>query len=674
MQLRTRIMFFGVASLVLVAAIVAMPLVLMNHLLQQQMDNLIANDYNNTWNSALNAAGTSVWLQAHGTHLVSSQLPDIKNRVTDVARVDYVDKNLKIFFSTAISATQAPLVNPEIMLREVGRLDEVVGLVLTQGGTGRNEIWFAVSKPHAKGGFVTVAAKPTVLESFLKTGISGHFFITDTASQLLASSDASLWKDAQPFLKTNAGVLRQHITGVLYMVATVPINDYTGYRVGSLHVLQDITFATQRELFWWIVAGIFTFVLLFFLLVVLHSMLSLALQPLAEVSRTIDAIAQGDIFAPLSAQPQQDEVGEIAKAVAVFQSHAVSLAQRDFSEQARLHGMRYLIDAEMKKITQVLQPAEQEALQVELQQVLQTAAVKDDSSLALSFQLVTARVVQQQTHLSSLLAERSADLALVRQALSERTQLNRLLEELELASQLQSASLPRAQEAAKLQPWLDLNAQMRPAKEVGGDFYDYLMLDDRHLMLVVGDASGKGISAAMFVLMTRTLLRANVSLHKSLAQSLFETNNALERDNQAMIFTTVFLGILDLHTGQLEYSNAGHNPPYVVHQNGSVRRLDGAAGVMLGVMPNFAYENEITVISPGDLMLLYSDGITEAHNPMQVLFSEEKMVQVLSTHAQSEAETLVNQLFIQVDSFAESAEQFDDMTVLACRFQRSMGA
>ena len=673
MRLRSRIILFAEIAVVLVAVVVATPLIFVNRMQQNQLDALMVEDYRSTWTTALAAAGSAMLLQGAGS-ASPFHLPD-NTQKTGVAieRVDSVDQNLKLTSSTVAGNATHFLVNPEIMLREVSRAEQVIGLALSGNNPTQPEVWFVGSRALPQGGFITVASRPSVLVNFLKNGIAGDFYITDTAGALLASSNATLWKSVRPYLQQETGVTKQNIAGTLYSIAAMPVNDYTGYRIGSFYVMQDVASTNRQEFLLIVALGFASLMLLGVLAVILHFMLSGALQPLADVSRTIRAIARGDIFIPVHLQTRDDEVADLANAVGVFQNHALALAQRDFAEQVDQISTRQLIDAEMHKITQVLEPDEQKALQADLQQVLHTPA-KDDATLALSFQLVTARVVDQQARLSHVLAERSADLMLVRKALEERTQLNRLLEELALASQLQSASLPRPHEALKLLPWIDLHAQMRPAKEVGGDFYDYLMLDDRHLMLVVGDASGKGISAAMFVLMTRTLLRANVSLQQSPAQSLFATNNALERDNQAMIFTTVFLGILDLHTGQLNYANAGHNPPYIIHANGHVQRLDGAAGVMLGVMPDFEYRNAATVLVPGDCMLMYSDGITEAHNPNQTLYGEDNMVQVLKAHAASGSQALVTQLFAQVDVFADSAEQFDDMTVLAYRFQCNRNA
>lgn len=671
MQLRTRINIFTVVALLLVAVIIATPLLLINRMQQRDLDALLLDDYRNTWTTAMDAA--AIAMLPPQTNPIPNQNTIDQNLYGNVAieRMDYFNNNLQLVSSISTGKVQGDLVNTEIMFREVRRSDKVVGLALSGKLNSKHQIWLVASKARAEGGFITVASKPSVLVSFLKNGIDGHFFIVDTAGELLASSTPSLWENVKPFLVGKVGVSKESIGDVLYSAAVLPVNDYSGYRIGSLYVLQNITSSNRQEFLILLITGLASFVMLAVLVVAMHSLIGQAMKPLSEVSHAVHAIADGDIYTPLQMATRNDEVGEIAKAVVVFQNHALALAKREFAEQVDQNSTNQLISVEIQKITQVLEPVEQQALQLDMQHALQ-AEGGEQSSLALTFQLVTARVVEQQKRLSNVLAERSADLVLVRKALDERTQLNRLREELALASQLQTSSLPRAQDANKLQPWLDLFADMRPAKEVGGDFYDYRMLDDHHLMLVVGDASGKGVSAGMFVLMTRTLLRANVSIEKTPAQSLFETNNALERDNQAMVFTTVFLGILDLKTGVMVYANAGHNPPYVFQSDGTVIRLDSASGAMLGVMPDFEYDNAMVKLVPKDLLWLYSDGITEAHNPNQQLFGEDGMLQELGKQPLANAEILVKNLLSKVDSFASTAEQFDDMTVLACRFEQTM--
>ena len=277
---------------------------------------------------------------------------------------------------------------------------------------------------------------------------------------------------------------------------------------------------------------------------------------------------------------------------------------------------------------------------------------------------MTSRVLSQQDRLRAMLEERTRDLQVVRQALAERQQLSRLREELEVAQHLQTSHLPRREAAQALPPSIDLHALMRPAKEVGGDMYDFVMLDERRLMLVVGDASGKGISAAMFVMMTRALLRAAAGAVPSPARCLALANATLSEHNDALIFCTLFLAVLDLPTGQLVYANAGHNPPWLRHANGSAQRLALTGDIMLGVIADYDFTDASITLVPGDTLVMYSDGVTEAHDPQSELFGDQRLAQALPEWQGAGAQSLSDEIMSRVDRFVAGAEQSDDITLM----------
>lgn len=660
MRLQTRLRWFALLALLLVVCIVTAPLLLIYQQQQEEFHNLLLDDYRSSWDTSIAAVGAALSAQQLESDTGSSQHTDSRG-VIPVVRVDYLNRRFQRLPGSMPAQAEGYLMNPEIMSREIQRNGVVQGLSMVANGPDHQ--WYLVaSRPWRSKGFVVVAAQPSVLVQSLKNGIHGHFFIVDMAGGMLASSTAPFWKEVEPFYSDTIGVRYTTINEVFYSMAVLPVHDYTGYRIGSLVVLQDATLREKEKLLILLFAIVSIVVLLAMLAWGLQVIIRRAMQPLEVLTDAMHALSAGDLFTPVPLHQAHDEVGAIARAVAVFQEQSQTLAQRDFSDALERRSTRQLIEAEMQKITEVLDPAEQAALQAERQ---------SHHTLATSFRLLAARVVEQQTRLKTLLQQRSEDVELLRNALEERSQLTRLREELALASQLQIASLPRAEVALGLLPRVELHAQMRPAKEVGGDFYDYQMLDAHNLMLVVGDASGKGISAAMFVLMTRTLLRAHLSLDKTPAQALQETNCALERDNQSMAFTTVFLGILNLQTGVLQFANAGHNPPYLLRLQGAPVRLDQVADPMLGVMPDITYDHACIQLQPGDVLWLYSDGVTEAHNAEQALFGEERMLEQVVNASPLSVQTLVQQMLYALDGFAASMEQFDDITMLACRYRGS---
>lgn len=254
-----------------------------------------------------------------------------------------------------------------------------------------------------------------------------------------------------------------------------------------------------------------------------------------------------------------------------------------------------------------------------------------------------------------------------KQAAHDRDRLLGLGRELELARTIQESLVPRSFPQHER---LSVFGTMIPAAQVGGDLFDCFMLDDHRLAFTIGDVSGKGIAAALFMAVSRTVLRVAASKGLSPQACLTEAHQFLYGERRATShFVTCFYGILDLTTGQLEYSRAGHNPPYLIRGN-EVQSLDAASGLPLGMLRKVNYDTATVQLAPGDTLLLFTDGITEAMNPRQEEYGEERLVQMLSARASSlSVEELVRLVTQEAIAFAESAPASDDMTVLGVRYQ-----
>jgi sigma-B regulation protein RsbU (phosphoserine phosphatase) len=207
---------------------------------------------------------------------------------------------------------------------------------------------------------------------------------------------------------------------------------------------------------------------------------------------------------------------------------------------------------------------------------------------------------------------------------------------------------------------------MLPASQVGGDFYDFIELDNGQIALVVADVSGKGMSAAFFMAVARTSINSLTRAHIDPGHCLEAANNELCRQNPMDMFVTVFLGIFDPATGHLHYANGGHNPPFWRQADGTVSALPSTGGMALGVMANLPFDTHTVYLQPGDLLLAYSDGVTEAFNPQQDAFGEPRLQQLLSQPWDSNA-GLIQAVFNEVARFADGAAQSDDITVAALR-------
>jgi len=209
---------------------------------------------------------------------------------------------------------------------------------------------------------------------------------------------------------------------------------------------------------------------------------------------------------------------------------------------------------------------------------------------------------------------------------------------------------------------------MSPAREIGGDLFDFFLLDDHHLAFCVGDVSGKGVPAALFMAVTRTLLRATAQHHASPAQCMAYLNNSLTQQNASGMFVTFFYGVLDTRNGEIEYANAGHNLPYVLSKDGDLRAIDEKGGPMLGLFEDMDYASEKTRLAAGDCIVVYTDGITEARDRSGQFFGDKRLENYLRAHPWMPAEQLVSSLQKHVHEFCIGVPQSDDITALALRY------
>ena len=238
-------------------------------------------------------------------------------------------------------------------------------------------------------------------------------------------------------------------------------------------------------------------------------------------------------------------------------------------------------------------------------------------------------------------------------------------DELASAALIQRSFLPRPDLLKPLVGAVDLSADMRPARDVGGDFYDYFMLDEDHLAIAIGDVCGKGIPASLFMAVAITTLRAAASEEKDVAATLARTNAILCRDNDASMFATLFYGVIDLRTGELEYGNCGHNAPYIVSSEG-LQSLK-STGVPVGLFPGKGATAKRVTIGTNATFVLFTDGVTEAMNPAQEEFGNARLEALLPVLRDNLPSEIVKRIFGEVDLFAAGEDQADDITCMTLR-------
>ena len=210
---------------------------------------------------------------------------------------------------------------------------------------------------------------------------------------------------------------------------------------------------------------------------------------------------------------------------------------------------------------------------------------------------------------------------------------------------------------------------MDPAKEVGGDFYDFFLIDHDHLAMVMADVSGKGIPAALFMMVSKTILKNNAMLGKSPAEILVSANETICSNNKMQMFVTVWMGILEISTGKITAANAGHEYPAIRRAGAGFELLKDKHGFVVGGMEGIRYKEYEIQLNPGDKLFLYTDGVPEATNAEQKLFGTDRMITALDTGADGSARDVLVNVRKSVDEFVQDAEQFDDLTMLCLDYK-----
>lgn len=275
----------------------------------------------------------------------------------------------------------------------------------------------------------------------------------------------------------------------------------------------------------------------------------------------------------------------------------------------------------------------------------------------INFEDLTITIDKTMLHIQSLI-----------NAQKNKSRLDAILHELNVANEIQQSILPRD---FINDSHLEIFAKMNAAKEIGGDFYDFFWLDPEKtkLAFVIADVSGKGVPAALFMTVTRTLLRANAYNHiDSPGDCLTKVNNILQRDNTNVMFVTTYYAILDISTGTITFSNAGHNPPHLVRSKGGIENMTKSHGMALGVMEDIKYGQDQITLAEGDIFFLYTDGVTEAETVDGSFYGDERLTTNLEKYRNLAGSELINTIRTDISTFAAGCPQSDDITMFSIRF------
>jgi len=288
-------------------------------------------------------------------------------------------------------------------------------------------------------------------------------------------------------------------------------------------------------------------------------------------------------------------------------------------------------------------------------------------------ELVKARVrnhldlKRHRNHLEELVEKRTREIAERQRVEYElRAAKEKIESELNIAAQIQRSILPSVFPAFPEHGEFDLYAMMTPAREVGGDFYDFFFVDDDHLAVIIADVSDKGVPAALFMMISHTIFRSVAKQCESPAQVLAETNDLLCRKNDSGMFVTAYLAFYHLPTGRLTYCNAGHNPALLFGPNGLCRDLACKHGTALGARPGQSYKDYVDQLEAGQILVLYTDGVTEASSPQNELFGVDRFTKLVCDCHALDLPQMFNQIDKDLKAF-QQGKQFDDITMLALK-------
>lgn len=261
----------------------------------------------------------------------------------------------------------------------------------------------------------------------------------------------------------------------------------------------------------------------------------------------------------------------------------------------------------------------------------------------------------------------------IKKGMMAQKQVIEMQNELKIASQIQQAFIPHTFDPFPGNKNIEVLGEMLPAQEVGGDFFDFFPIDDEKLGFVIADVAGKGIPAAIFMAMCRTLIRATAFISQSSADCIQQVNRILSINNEQLMFVTAFYGILNRNTGELKYCNAGHNPPYLIKENGVLISLGKAEGVALGISEQVEftaplYQENAIALSKGDTIFLCTDGVIEAVNMNDKFYQAKRLENLLEQTTFETLRGMINAIKLDLKSFIGAAKQSDDMTLFCIRY------
>ncbi len=717
MLLRTRIILFVFVTLALVAALLIGVVVLRDEESGQRARDLELERLGAVWRLAVTEAATQVdqdltrltadpevlrALAAGQRGALATRLTALVGGGEALDEINLYGADGALLYAADPSLDALPLLTKPLLDPVLTGRGRVRGVRLLDGGPRGGRTLLTAAAPvfrvgaDGNGRVVGVAAAAVDLSAALeglRAATGGRVFAVGRDGALLDGGGDPLWPVVKSLAAPEArnslvapeareslvtpearGVQTFAAAGRQYALASLPVADLAGGRAATLLVATDVTATVAEQRLWSLAQGAAVLAVLLAALALLYGYLRRNFAVLDEAVRALQAISQGRSMGYVELPTGNDEIGRIGGAVAVFRGVMRDLERTAGQRDRRLRRQQRFIRRQMETLAVTLEEDARQSLLDELRQIEtdaqdsaspQSKGVGDELGLlALGFSRLATRVSTQQVQLTQMVRD-------LRDALADKRRLISLQQELEIARTMQLSILPQAFPDSA---GLDIAARMIPAKEVGGDFYDVFPVGDDRLGLVIADVSGKGIPAAFFMLIARTMLRAVAESGVGPGETLRRVNTLLAAENEQMMFVTVFYAELDTRSGALCFANGGHNPPLRVTAAGAVSVLERSAGIALAVMPDMPFAERRIALAPGDRVILFTDGVTEAFDANGAMYGDDRLAAAVGGPQDAPARTSLDGLLADVARFADGAPQSDDITVLVLRWCGAMGA
>ena len=691
MLLQTRIMLFVLATITVVAALLLGIAGVREDAADRHAHALELARLETAWQLAIATAAGTVDLNLGrlaadpetGRALRAGARGDLARRVEALGlpgREGLSDVNLfsasgDLLYSSDAALTPTPLLGPMqvdailsgqrpprgIRLADGERLVVVTGVAVHAGGT------------DIVGAAVAGIGLPVAMDA-LRRATGGRVFAVSRGGEPVEGAADPLWPAIQPRLHAvGREVFGVEHAGRSFQVVRLPIAGLSGGRVATVLVATDVTQAVaERRLSAAAYVAAIAVVLLT-ALALLFSYLRVNFATLDAAVQALQDLSSGRATGYVELPAGTDEIGRITGAVDIFRGVMRDIERTAGQRERRVRRQQRFIRRQMETLAVTLEDEARQSLLDELRDIeqetrdpqsAQSKGVGDELGLlALGFSRLATRVGTQQVQLVQLVRD-------LREALADKRQLISLQQELEIARTMQLSILPNVfPDLAEL----DVAARMIPAKEVGGDFYDFFPVTDDKIGIVIADVSGKGIPAAFFMLVARTMLRAVAESGVGPAETMRRVNNLLAAENEQSMFVTAFYGELDLKTGTLAFSNAGHNPPLRMTREGTVAELGRLPGLALAAMPDMPYGERSVRLDAGDVVFMFTDGVTEAFNGEDAMFGDDRLVAALAAQAIAPVRDGLDGVLSDLARFTAGAPQSDDITCLVVRWRGVAG-